>query len=64
MYVVLRSQVDEKGAADQQGPEVNGRIFELGGGFVSEVRYERNEGVSPLAFISASRSDGNRSQTR
>lgn len=29
-----------------QGPDVNGRIFELGGGFVSEVRYERNEGES------------------
>lgn len=29
----------------KNGPEVNGRIFELGGGFVSEVRYERNEGA-------------------
>ncbi|GFZ45956.1 (3R)-3-hydroxyacyl-CoA dehydrogenase [Saitozyma sp. JCM 24511] len=29
----------------QNGPDVNGRIFELGAGFVSEVRYERSKGA-------------------
>ena len=47
--------------ADQQGPEVNGRIFELGGGFVSEVRYERNEGKCSDLRRSQGRVDQSRS---
>ena len=30
--------------ADCQGPDVTGRIFELGAGFFSEVRWERSKG--------------------
>lgn len=29
-----------------QGPDVSGRIFELGAGFFSEVRWERSRGMS------------------
>ena len=29
-----------------QGPDVSGRIFELGAGFFSEVRWERSKGMS------------------
>lgn len=28
-----------------QGPDVNGRIFELAGGYYSELRYERSKGA-------------------
>lgn len=31
--------------ADNQGPDVNGRIFELAGGYYSELRYERSKGA-------------------
>jgi multifunctional beta-oxidation protein len=31
--------------ADDQGPDVNGRIFELAGGYYSELRYERSKGA-------------------
>jgi len=31
--------------ANQQGPDVNGRIFELAGGYYSELRYERSKGA-------------------
>ena len=30
---------------DLQGPDVTGRIFELAGGYYSELRYERSKGA-------------------